>query len=246
MAVTEAPHQTDSTDSDSSFQPDPGEALIEEARQRARARRSATGESASSCRSPPSPRSPPPWPSWVPAHRRSTGPSSIPRQVPVLRSPTRRSRMPRSSRPGVRSRGVGPGLRRRTGHLVPRLRCVDGRRREPVRDRRARTHAGGPRARAVGSPRRGPVQPGARAGRRLGGGRVATVRAAEYAVCHWEQGDPAAGGWPRRPSSLSFHPLLERSCATGNGRSRGSPSLRPRPPRTPGTGRVLRAHHRRG
>ena len=41
MAVTEAPNQTisDSTDSDSSFQPDPGEALIEEARQRARARR---------------------------------------------------------------------------------------------------------------------------------------------------------------------------------------------------------------
>jgi len=39
MAVTEAPYQTDSTDSDSSFQPDPGEALIEEARQRARARR---------------------------------------------------------------------------------------------------------------------------------------------------------------------------------------------------------------
>lgn len=40
MAVTEAPYQTDSTDSDSSFRPDPGEALIEEARQRARARRS--------------------------------------------------------------------------------------------------------------------------------------------------------------------------------------------------------------
>ncbi|KRE31258.1 hypothetical protein [Agromyces sp. Soil535] len=39
MAVTEAPYQADSTDSDSSFQPDPGEALIEEARQRARARR---------------------------------------------------------------------------------------------------------------------------------------------------------------------------------------------------------------
>jgi hypothetical protein len=39
MAVTEAPYQNDSTDSDSSFQPDPGEALIEEARQRARARR---------------------------------------------------------------------------------------------------------------------------------------------------------------------------------------------------------------
>lgn len=41
MAVTEAPHQTDSdsTYSDSSFQPDPGEALIEEARQRAQARR---------------------------------------------------------------------------------------------------------------------------------------------------------------------------------------------------------------
>ena len=41
MAVTEAPKRTDSdsTYSDSSFQPDPGEALIEEARQRARARR---------------------------------------------------------------------------------------------------------------------------------------------------------------------------------------------------------------
>ena len=39
MAVTDVPYQTDSTDSDSSFQPDPGEALIEEARQRARARR---------------------------------------------------------------------------------------------------------------------------------------------------------------------------------------------------------------
>lgn len=36
MAVTEAPHQADSTVSDSASQLDPGEALIEEDRQRAR------------------------------------------------------------------------------------------------------------------------------------------------------------------------------------------------------------------
>ena len=39
MAVTEVHYQADSTESGSSFQPDPGEALIDEARQRARTRR---------------------------------------------------------------------------------------------------------------------------------------------------------------------------------------------------------------
>ena len=200
----------DSTDSDSSFQPDPGEALIEEARQRARARRTryrragifvsiaavaaiaatvAVMGSGSSPVDQPSPRFPG---SCRCSGRRPAGRGCHARRVL-----------------GSDPRGVGPGLRRRTGHLVPRLRCVDGRRRKPVQEhRRARTHAGGPRARAVGSPRRGPVQPGARAGRRLGGGRVATVRARRIRRLPLGAGrhQRPVGGRVRRPRRASSVP----------------------------------------
>ena len=194
----------------------------------------ATGCSASSCRSPPPPRSPPPRPSWVPAHHRPTRPSSIPPQVPVLRSPPAGRGCHARRILGSHSRGMGPGLRGRTRHLVPRRRCglVPRLRCWPVRDRRAPPHAGRPRARPVGSPRRGPVQPGrAGAGRRLGGGGVATVRARRIRRLPLGAGrHQRSVGGRVEPSSLSFRPLLERSCATGNGSTRGSPSLRPSNP----------------